>query len=208
MANEAEQARWNDDYWTTVWPRRERLTDQVTPKLLAHLEPQPGDAVLDVGCGGGRTTIAIGKAVGPTGRAVGYDLSGPLLDLATRRAEEEGSGNTRFVRDDAQTAAFEGAPFDAATSQFGVMFFDEPATAFANICRHVQPGGRLAFACWQPASANPWNVGAMLAPFAPPPPPRRPGGARPAPSRCPTRSAPRPCSPRRGGPTSSAPATS
>ena len=67
------------------------------------------------------------------------------------------------------------APFDAAVSQFGVMFFDEPVTAFANIRRHVAPSGRLAFACWQPVERNPWFIGPALAGLAPPPPPPAPG---------------------------------
>ena len=41
-----------------------------------------------------------------------------------------------------------GGAFDVAISQFGVMFFDEPETAFANIRRQLVSGGRLAFACW------------------------------------------------------------
>lgn len=170
MANEAEQKRWNDDYWVKAWPRRERLTDQVTPKLLAHLEAKAGESILDVGCGGGHQSIAAAEAVGAEGLVVGYDLSAPLLDLARTRAGEKHATNVTFLVGDAQTAELEGGPFDAAMSQFGVMFFDEPAAAFANIREHVMPGGRLAFACWQPAEANTWNIGPLLARFAPPPP--------------------------------------
>jgi SAM-dependent methyltransferase len=169
VVNEAEQRRWNADYWVAVWPRREQLTDRVTETLLDHLQPQPGEHVLDVGCGGGRTTLAVGALVGPGGEAVGYDLSRPLLDLARRRAGEQGSTNTRFVVGDAQQADFTGGPFDAATSQFGVMFFEDPVAAFANIGAHVKAGGRLAFACWQEAERNTWNVGSLLARFAPAP---------------------------------------
>jgi SAM-dependent methyltransferase len=169
VVNESEQRRWNADYWVSVWPRREQLTDRVTETLLGHLQPQPGEHVLDVGCGGGRTTLAVGTLVGSGGQAVGYDLSGPLLDLARRRAEQQGSTNARFVVGDAQQADFAGGPFDAAMSQFGVMFFEDPVAAFANIGAHVKPGGRLAFACWQEAERNVWNVGSLLARFAPAP---------------------------------------
>lgn len=171
MANEAEQRRWNADYWVSVWPRREKLTDQVTHALVDHLRPQPGEHVLDVGCGGGRSSLAVGASVGSSGRVVGYDLSEPLLALARRRAAEAGSTNTSFVLGDAQEARFEGAPFDAVVSQFGVMFFDDSVAAFANLRRQTKPGGRLVFACWQSAEQNPWNVGSILSRFAPPPPP-------------------------------------
>ncbi|MBO0692542.1 MAG: class I SAM-dependent methyltransferase, partial [Acidimicrobiaceae bacterium] len=151
VANEAEQRRWNDDYWVRVWPRREELTNLVTDKLLDHLRVQPGEHVLDVGCGGGLTTLALGGRVGPSGLVVGYDLSEPLLALARSRAADQGSTNTRFVVGDAQQAEFDGGPFDAVVSQFGVMFFDDSTAAFANLRRHVKPDGRLVFACWQSA---------------------------------------------------------
>jgi hypothetical protein len=68
-----------------------------------------------------------------------------------------------------------GAPFDAAMSQFGVMFFDEPETAFANIRRHLIAGGRLGFACWQSVENNPWFIGPALAGYVPSPPVPAPG---------------------------------
>ncbi|MBO0693813.1 MAG: methyltransferase domain-containing protein, partial [Acidimicrobiaceae bacterium] len=68
-----------------------------------------------------------------------------------------------------------GGPFDAVVSQFGVMFFDDSTAAFANLRRHVKPDGRLVFACWQSADRNTWNIGPLLARFAPPPAPPTPG---------------------------------
>ena len=64
-ANELEHRRWNDDYWTSVWPKRERLTDEVTGYVLAAASLEPGERVLDIGYGGGRTSLAAAKAVGP-----------------------------------------------------------------------------------------------------------------------------------------------
>jgi len=55
------------------------------------------------------------------------------------------------------------------------MFFDEPATAWANIRAHLAPGGRIAFACWQPMDRNPWFPGVALIGLAPPPPEPGPG---------------------------------
>lgn len=60
-------------------------------------------------------------------------------------------------------------------SQFGVMFFDEPLAAFRNIHSSLRPGGRLTFACWQSADANPWFFAHALAEFVPPAPPPAPG---------------------------------
>jgi len=67
-----------------------------------------------------------------------------------------------------QTDTLEGGPFDVALSQFGVMFFDEPVTAFRNIRAHLRPGGRIAFACWQTLDRNPWFFASAIAEFLPP----------------------------------------
>ena len=62
----------------------------------------------------------------------------------------------KFVRADATTHRFESAAFDLLFSRFGVMFFAEPARAFANLRTALKPSGRLAFACWRKFDENPW----------------------------------------------------
>ena len=174
-ANQAERKRWNDPFWSEVWPKRERFTETVTPLLLRALDLKPGERVLDIGCGGGPATSAAAAAVGSTGRAVGADISIPLVELARHRVADSGLKNVSFEVKDVQQDRIDGGPFDVAMSQFGVMFFDEPKTAFANIRSHLAPGGRLAFACWQPVAKNPWFVGPALKDLVPPPPPPAPG---------------------------------
>lgn len=171
MANEAERKRWNDDDWTRAWLKREALTDQVTPDLLDALALRPGQRILDVGCGGGKTTIAAASAVGDDGRAVGVDLSAQNLALARRRATEAGCRNIRFIEADVQVDPVDEQDFDIVTSQFGVMFFDEPVIAFSRLFGLLRPGGRLVFACWQTLDRNPWHPVRVLAPFVAPPPP-------------------------------------
>ena len=179
--NEAERRRWNDEYFTSVWPKRERFTDRVTEYLLDVLALQPGEHVLDVGCGGGKTSLEAAHAVAPGGSVVGADVSVQLNRLATQRAEEAGVENVAFTVVDAQVDPIAGGPFDVAMSQFGVMFFDEPVTAFTNIRAHLRPGARLAFACWQSAEENPWFPFASVADFVPPPPEPEPGKSRTGP---------------------------
>jgi SAM-dependent methyltransferase len=173
--NEAERQRWNDARWAALWPKRERLTDAVTAYVLAAAALGPGERVLDVGSGGGKTAIAAAQAVGAGGAVVGADISVPLCALAAGRAAEAGVANVTFCTVDVQTDAVPGGPFDAAISQFGVMFFEEPVTGFANIRAHLVPGGRLAFACWQSPEQNPWLFASAIAAFVPPPPPPEPG---------------------------------
>ena len=169
-ANQAEWRRWNDERWTGSWPAREQLTSAVTPTLVDRIAVGPGAKVLDVGSGGGALALELGSRVGPQGRVVGVDLSGALVELARARAEERSLRTVTFVVADAQTDELPGAPFDLAVSQFGVMFFEDPVAAFANIAASLRPAGRLAFVSWQSAARNPWHTGPALKPFVPPGP--------------------------------------
>jgi len=175
VANEGESRRWNDQRWTDAWPRRERLTEAVSPYVVAAADVQPGQRICDIGCGGGGLTIAFGGMVGPDGEVVGYDLSVQLLELARQRAAQSGRSNVSFVEADVQVSVLNGAPFDLAVSQFGVMFFDEPTAAFAAIRRLLVPDGRFVFACWQGVERNPWHVGTALRKLLPPPRTPEPG---------------------------------
>ncbi len=175
MANEAETRRWNDERWAAAWPRRERLTEAVSPYLLKAVDARPGQRVCDIGCGGGGLTLALARAVDPGGRAVGLDISAPLLELAWGRANEAGVANVDFLQMDVQTGSLEEEPFDLAVSQFGVMFFDEPLAALGAIRGSLTTGGRLVFACWQGVEHNPWHVGTALRSLLPPRPTPPPG---------------------------------
>jgi SAM-dependent methyltransferase len=101
---------------------------------------------------------------------VGADISVQLVRHASGRAAGLGADNVGFVVADVQHDQIPGAPFEVAMSQFGVMFFDRPSAAFANLAAQVTSGGRLGFACWQEVDRNPWHVGHAIRPFVPPPP--------------------------------------
>lgn len=175
-ANDAERTRWNDDYWTSVWPKRERLTTMVTPYLVDALDPREGESVLEVGPGGGLATLEIASRVGG-GHVTGADVSVALTDLARQRADDHHAANVTFHVLDVQEEDVPGGPFDAVASQFGVMFFDHPGRAFARLRAQVTSHGRLAFACWRAMAENPWFSGPALAGFVAPPPPPAQGAS-------------------------------
>jgi SAM-dependent methyltransferase len=179
--NAAERRRWNDERWASVWPKRERMTDAISPFVLAAAALRPGERVLDIGCGGGRLSLAAARAVGAGGSVVGADLSAPLGALAEQRAREEGADNVEFRRLDMQTDRIPGDPFTVAISQFGVMFFDDPVAAFGNIRAQLAPQARIAFACWQRLEDNPWHFASAIAEFLPASPPAAAGTTLPGP---------------------------
>jgi SAM-dependent methyltransferase len=157
------------EFWSEVAPIWIELEDRLEeiggpPGVLAMdlLALRPGQAVLDIGCGGGRTTVELASRVGPGGEVLGVDIAAELLARARERAEHLGVHNVAFVHADVQTHELGTARFDAAYSRFGVMFFSDPVTAFANVRGALRPGGTVSFVCWQSVFDNEW----MLVPGA------------------------------------------
>jgi SAM-dependent methyltransferase len=153
----AEQVqRWNGEgaeKWIANRERHRAAHQRLIPHLFAAAAISPGECVLDVGCGCGETTITAATAASG-GSALGLDLSAPMVEVARQLAAEAGAVNARFEQGDAQVYPLGPDRYDVVISKFGVMFFDDPAAAFANIAAGVRPGGRLAFLCWQDDDHN------------------------------------------------------
>lgn len=168
--NAKQAAYWNEQAGPTWAEQQAPLDRQLAPlgrRVMAELNLGPGQRVLDVGCGAGETTLELAAS---GAQAVGVDISRPLLDVA--RARSQAVANASFVEADAQTHAFPPQSFDAIFSRFGVMFFADPAAAFANLRAALKPGGRLAFVCWRRPEESPIMTAPMAAALAhitPPP---------------------------------------
>jgi SAM-dependent methyltransferase len=156
-----EQARyWDGDeaaHWLVHEDRYERMLAPFTDHLLTAAAIGCADRVVDIGCGTGSTTRAAGRAA-RDGEALGVDLSAAMLRRAARRTREAGLTNVRFERGDAQVHHLAPGAGDVALSRFGVMFFADPAAAFANIAGGLRGGGRLVLVCWQNPTHNEWIV--------------------------------------------------
>ena len=147
--------------WLANLARFEGMIAPIGAALLKQADYQPGERVLDIGCGGGATTIAIAKAVGPDGDVLGIDISPDLTESSTLRASEAGLGNIRFLCADAGNVQLADAPFDRLFSRFGSMFFAEPHQAFANLRSLLRAGARIDLAVWGPPRDNLWMMEMM-----------------------------------------------
>ena len=134
----------------------------VTAGLGAHGEealrlvpPEPGQRVLDIGCGFGDTTQRIAGLVGPEGEAVGVDAAERFIEAARSEADADGVANVRFAVADVQADEL-GGPYDLAFSRMGTMFFANPVAALRNVRRALRPGGRLVMVVWRDRIDNDW----------------------------------------------------
>lgn len=174
-------------YWSGPagehWIEEQRSYDQMLApfgdRVLDRLRLTPGRRVLEIGCGSGALSVAIAKRLGPRGEVLAVDISPPMLASARERARAANVDTVTFLEADAQTHTFPREHFDAVTSRFGVMFFDDPVAAFANLATATRPEGRIVFACWQPAERNEflWLIQSVVGRYVPSPPadPTAPG---------------------------------
>ncbi|HSC19953.1 MAG TPA: methyltransferase domain-containing protein [Rhizomicrobium sp.] len=149
---------WNGpagERWSKAQDRIDRHLGLITEALLALASPRDGESVLDIGCGGGTTALLIRERVGPEGAVTGIDISVPNLSLARARAHAA-MADVNFIEADAAIYDFQPV-FDLAFSRFGVMFFDEPREALANIRDGLTKKGRLVFVCWRTFRENEWS---------------------------------------------------
>ncbi|MFN3475814.1 MAG: class I SAM-dependent methyltransferase [Blastomonas sp.] len=162
--------------WLTHIDRFEGMIAPIGDALLARAAIAPGERVIDLGCGGGLTSLAAAQATGPEGTVLGLDISPDLIGAARRRAE--GHPNVSFVCADAATVTLD-TPYDRLISRFGSMFFAEPYAAFTNLHRLLKPGGRIDLAIWAAPRDNPWMMELMGVARShidiPSPDPRAPG---------------------------------
>jgi SAM-dependent methyltransferase len=152
VANEQMRELWTrraGPAWVANRHIFESVFAPVAAAVLAAAEPLDGRVVLDVGCGAGGLSQ---RAAERGATAVGVDIS-PTMVAGAQRLHPA----ARFEVADAQVddlRAFSAAGFDVVVSEFGVMFFDDPVAAFANIHRAVAEDGRMAFACWRSLEEN------------------------------------------------------
>ncbi|MBA2921218.1 methyltransferase domain-containing protein [Sphingomonas sp. MAH-20] len=156
-----------------AWVAAQDLLDDLFRPLEAMLvdSVDEGARVLDIGCGTGSTTVAIARKAGANGRAVGVDISEPMIAAARRRAS-----SAEFIRADAQDYRFEPESFDLIASRFGVMFFSDPVAAFTNLRRAARPLGGMRLLAWRGMADNPFMTAAerAAAPLLPDLPVRKP----------------------------------
>jgi len=164
--------------WRTRFAGMEAMMRPVDEPLISALHLDTPCRIADIGCGGGGTTLEILRRA-PAGSAVhGFDISPALIESARARTPFDERAITFALADVAMAPAPE-KPYDRLVSRFGIMFFDDPPGAFANLVRWLVPGGRFAFAVWGRPAENPWmtSVREVAAEVidVPPPDPEAPG---------------------------------
>jgi SAM-dependent methyltransferase len=164
-ANAAQIADWNGEQgrrWAQLQQQTDRMIEPFGRAALQAAAPQPGERVLDIGCGCGTETLALARAVAPGGQVLGVDVSQPMLAVAQRLADAAPGLGLRFIEADAAAAELPCGQ-DLLYSRFGLMFVEQPAAALRHLRGALRPGGRCAFVCWRAPRDNPWAMAPLVA---------------------------------------------
>lgn len=139
--------------WAASWKLTDRSFTGLTEAFLATLSALPGQRIVDIGCGAGELALALARQRHDA-EIIGIDISADLIAAAQARAAD--NPRLRFVTADAANWSGEAFRPDLLVSRHGVMFFDDPQAAFANLLALSAPNARLAFTCFRHPDENPW----------------------------------------------------
>src|SRR6266545_1529024 len=122
----------------------ESFAGVANPFSLGRLEP--GERVLDLGCGAGTDSLVAAQMVGPEGRVTGIDMTPQMLAKARAAAAELGAGNVEFVDGEVEQLPFPDASFDVVISNGVIDLIPDKDAVFGEIFRVLTPGGRIQIA--------------------------------------------------------------
>ena len=123
VSSETLWAGQSGERWLTNADQFEEMLEPIGQALIELAACQPGERIIDVGCGAGATSISIAQKVGTASVVTGLDISPVLVTEATKRAQVLGLENLNFVLGDAAIAELPLAQADCVMSRFGIMFF-------------------------------------------------------------------------------------
>ena len=110
---------------------------------VAVAELREGETVLDLGSGGGIDVLLSARRVGPTGHAIGVDMTDEMLDLARKNAIEAGATNVEFRKGTIERLPVDDASVDVVISNCVINLASDKPAVFAEIARVLRPGGRM-----------------------------------------------------------------
>jgi ubiquinone/menaquinone biosynthesis C-methylase UbiE len=110
---------------------------------VAVAELREGETVLDLGSGGGIDVLLSARRVGPTGRAIGVDMTDEMLALARRNAADAGAGNVEFRKGTIEALPLDDASVDVVISNCVINLASDKPAVFREIARVLRPGGRM-----------------------------------------------------------------
>ncbi|MDA3647980.1 methyltransferase domain-containing protein [Saccharopolyspora indica] len=134
----------------------------IADRLLELLAPQPGERVLDVGCGRGAVLFPAAAAVGPSGSALGIDIAEAMITATAADAAAREFANVEVRVLDGTAPDLPAASFDLVAASMSAAHFPDPFATAAHYARLLRPGGRIGMTGpVPPPTLSEWDLGAL-----------------------------------------------
>ncbi|MDX6581650.1 MAG: hypothetical protein QOI10_834 [Solirubrobacterales bacterium] len=155
------------------------ITGAINEWIVDQVDPQPGQAILDVAAGTGDLGFAAAARVGDEGGVICTDFAPEMIEAARRNGAARGIENVEYRVLDAEKMDLADNSVDGVVSRWSYMLMADPAAALCETNRVLRDDGTLAFAVWQTPDRNAWAAlpGMVLVQrgHMPPPEPGAPG---------------------------------
>ncbi|MGD8570526.1 MAG: class I SAM-dependent methyltransferase [Gammaproteobacteria bacterium] len=144
-------ANENQPDWDKIAEKFDIWLPQIAPvgdALLAALETQPGDKIIDMGSGTGEPALTLARRMKDEIDITGIDAAEGMVKVAQKKVTDENLSGIRFTTMPAENMSFADNSFDRALCRFGVMLFKDPLQGLKEMGRVLKPDGRFALAVW------------------------------------------------------------
>lgn len=129
------------------------ILDELPPETVAHAlgvndhlrfaEIEPGETVLDLGCGGGIDTVIAARRTGPSGRVIGLDFLSEMLTHTQAAADSAGLDNVETLEGEMEAIPLPNDSVDHVISNGAINLSPRKARVLAECARVLRPGGRF-----------------------------------------------------------------
>ncbi len=135
-----------EDHWLEGIPESSIESFAGTGNPFSLGEPQPGERVVDVGCGAGIDSLIASKMVGPEGQVIGVDMTSAMLNKAQQAGDDAGFDRVEFRQGFGEALPVPDGWADVVISNGVLNLFPDKSKALAEMVRVLKPGGRLQIA--------------------------------------------------------------
>lgn len=134
----------------------EEVSRPVTERIIARLDPSPGDEILEVAGGTGMVGFAAAAVVGPQGKVIVSDFAEAMVDAAARRSVKLGLDNVECRLLDAEKLDLPDGCVDGVVCRWAYMLMPDPSAALRETRRVLREGGAVSCAVFSGPERNPW----------------------------------------------------